>query len=121
MTLVQNKDASSETPPPRRSSPSGFDWNALRRKVTQWCRRALCRRRVVWFALGLAAAAATALGELSQLLADIASEGEVSYSAAVFTSFTLAPFEAGHELADAVRLWCPSDGLSPCWLGYVDL
>jgi hypothetical protein len=102
-------------PPPAKRSRLRVRWQKLRiawrkLRLTGW---------TMWIAIGLAAAAATALGELSQLLADIASKGEVSYSADVFTSFTFAPAEAANEMADAFQLWCPEDGSAPCRLDYV--
>ena len=96
--------------------------SAARRRVARRRLRIAFRKLQVtgwtlWLALGSAAVAATMLGELSQLLADITSKGEVSYSADAFTAFTFAPAEAGHELADAFALWCPGEGT--CRLEYV--
>jgi hypothetical protein len=89
--------------------------------LPSWWPRWLRARLTVWLALGLMVASGTALGELSQLLADITTKGEVSYSASVFTSVTFVPFESAQNLADALRLWCPAHQPTQCHLDYVYL
>lgn len=77
---------------------------------------------LMWVVVGIAASAGTLLNELSELLSEISSTGSVSYSASVFTSFTVSPGSAAQNLADAVRLWCPAGPPSPsshCYLDYV--
>jgi hypothetical protein len=93
MVPSEQKFPDSETSPPsadRRDRPNWLQivWGQV---LVAWRRLRKTRPRLrptgwtVWLVLGMAAAATTALGELSQLLADIASRGQVSYSAAVFT------------------------------------
>jgi hypothetical protein len=62
-------------------------------------------RWLAWVSIGLAAACAIVLWELSRLLQSIENSGGRSYSASVFTGPSLTPWSGPSEITEALRTW----------------